>query len=61
MVTESPGCTDSGTGREARGSISIQASYWVLPEPVTLCCVPAWIRSRERTPPMPTQAASTPG
>src|SRR5215471_10519360 len=59
-VTESPPCTCNGTGREARGSISIQASYCVRPWPDTICCVPAWIRSRLRTPPIPTHAASIP-
>src|SRR5436853_7314555 len=57
---ESPACTDRGTGRDARGSISIHASYCVRPAPLTVCCVPAWIRSRLRTPPVPTQAASIP-
>src|SRR5919197_5870954 len=60
-VIESPGVTASGTCCEAAGSISIQAWYcdWPLPEPTSW--VPAWIRSRLLTPPMPTQVAPTPG
>src|SRR5260370_23114935 len=59
-VTESPECTASGTGWDACGRVSTQAWYCVLPEPETVCCVPAWIRSRVLTPPMPTHAASAP-
>src|SRR4051794_26889897 len=59
-LTESPAWTRNGTGREAPGSISTHAWYCVRPLPLTVCWVPAWIRSRVLTPPMPTHAASIP-
>ena len=59
-LTESPGLMVSGTGWDVCGSVSTHAWYWVEPEPETVCCVPAWMRSRLVTPPMPTQAASAP-
>src|SRR5579862_5946946 len=58
--TESPAWTPSGTGWENCGSISIQASYSCRPELRMVSSVPAWMRSRLRSPPMPTQAASAP-
>ncbi len=58
-VTESPGFTDSDTGRDDEGSISVQASYATSP-PLTVACVPAWMRSFESMPPIPTHVASAP-
>src|SRR5439155_14698497 len=57
-VTESPACTARGTVRETCGSVSIQALYWTRPDPSIASSVPAWIRSRVLSPPIPTQAAS---
>ena len=58
-VTVSPGRTVSGTVSAAWGSVSIQAEY-LTAAAVTVSSVPAWIRSRLSTPPIPTQAALTP-
>ena len=58
-VTESPGFTASCTCRDEAGSISIHASYCTSP-PLTVACVPAWMRSRVSMPPMPTHVASAP-
>ena len=59
-VTESPAVTESGTGREAAGSISIHDEYATVPLPSTIACVPAWIRSLLVSPPIPTHVASAP-
>src|SRR6266545_2133177 len=59
-VTESPARTWRGTRRVDCGNVSVHASYSTTPDPVTVACVPAWMRSLALTPPMPTQVASAP-
>ncbi len=56
-VSESPAVTVSGTCTDGRGSVSTQAVYSTRPNPSLTSWVPAGIRSRLSTPPMPTQVA----
>src|SRR5438552_18859313 len=58
-VTESPALMESGTSRDDWGSISIHDVY-TTPLPSTIAWVPAWMRSRLDSPPLPTHVASAP-
>src|SRR5438477_11450872 len=58
-VTESPALMESGTSRDDWGSISIHDVY-TTPLPSTIAWVPAWMRSRLESPPIPTHVASAP-
>src|SRR5438270_503309 len=59
-LTASPGRTANGTWCGLSGSVSIQASYRTWPDPETISSVPAWMRSRLLSPPIPTQTALSP-